>query len=427
MKPYLLALLLAAILTLPSVARADEPTAQPQAAPTTQPQHVPTTQPARRVKVPDVTAEQFAKMTPQQKVLVLRQAEVAMAAAAIGKDFAAAEEAARKLVELMPEQANFHYALAGMLALQHKDEAALDALADAVGHGLSDAYQVLHSKAFEPYVGNERFKNLVVKMRAADKEAADKAYEKPGAAQAGVKVVEGDPQDGLRWRLYVSAKADKEHPQKLAIWLHPAGASSNAQVEHLLVPLLTGRGFCLLMPTAMNWANWTTQDAQRLQAVSVPDAAKTEGVDAAKPMLIGFSAGGQLALQLYRNAPGNYGGLVLDAAYPLAGIQRGANGQNRVSIFLPPANDAVRSCPVFSLVGERDNGLLIWTEAEDRWRKQGVPLTLIVVKGAAHEWLFGDSQRARLADWLDQVAAGKMPGVPTTQPANTPPGEGEIY
>ena len=50
---------------------------------------------------------------------------------------------------------------------------------------------------------------------------------------------------------------------------------------------------------------------------SLPDAGHVAGIDPRKPILLGFSAGGQAALILWSSKPARLGGLIVDAAYPI--------------------------------------------------------------------------------------------------------------
>ena len=77
-----------------------------------------------------------------------------------------------------------------------------------------------------------------------------------------------------------------------------------------------------------------------------------------------------------------------------------------------PAGDALKSVPMFVLVGEEDGGSSVWKQVEADWRKAGVPLTIDYVAGGKHEWLLREKQAEALVKWLEDVAAGKLPGAP---------------
>jgi hypothetical protein len=114
----------------------------------------------------------------------------------------------------------------------------------------------------------------------------------------------------------------------------------------------------------------------------------------------------------YGRHPEGYGGLVLDAAYP---VDRDAYEAGKLAATKPPADDAVKK--VFVLVGDQDGGLRIWDMAEADWRKAGVPLTIDRVAGGRHEWLATGDHLRKLLAWLGDVAAGKRPTDVPSAPA----------
>ena len=198
----------------------------------------------------------------------------------------------------------------------------------------------------------------------------------------------------------------------------------NKTVEALSAELAK-RGFALLVLTAKDWSGWSTADADKLMTKTLPDVAKVEGVDVDRPVLLGYSAGGQIALILWSKSPEKFGGLVLDAAYPVVADPKGTG---RFAVMNPPRVPSVQDCPFFVLVGEKDQAVGVWVAAEDPYRKAGVPLTINYVSGMGHTWLFGGAQRDKLYKWLEELAAGKKPGAAsapdssaTSQPATSQP------
>jgi hypothetical protein len=125
-----------------------------------------------------------------------------------------------------------------------------------------------------------------------------------------------------------------------------------------------------------------------------------------------------MALILWAAKPGDFAGLVLDAAYP---VLPDPAGTGRLGVLNPPRGEAVRSCPLFVLVGGDDGGTKVWTQIEDGYRRAGVPLTIHIVPGQKHAWLFGGAQRDKLYAWLAQVAAGQAPGAAASQPEDSRP------
>ena len=79
---------------------------------------------------------------------------------------------------------------------------------------------------------------------------------------------------------------------------------------------------------------------------------------------------------------------------------------NRWNCLLDPA---VKDVPLLVLVGEKDGGSRIWKKVQQTWKDAGVPLTVLYIPNAGHQWLLGKAQLPELETWLDQLKAGKTP------------------
>ncbi len=229
------------------------------------------------------------------------------------------------------------------------------------------------------------------------------------------RVIERSPDGGLPYRLTLGAEATAAEPHRLVVWLHPSGGFSYNAPAEALAPLFIRHGFALLVMTGKDFRGWTYDDARKLLGVTLPDAAKLPGVDARRPLLMGFSSGGQVALEFWLTKPDLYGGLILDAAYPVE--ERGGEAV----VLAPPRGDAVETVPIFVLVGEKDALLPVWKEAEKPWREAGVPLTIRVVPGKGHEWLFGEAEVAALEEWLGALPGGAGGGAQAVAPPQEEP------
>ena len=196
---------------------------------------------------------------------------------------------------------------------------------------------------------------------------------------------DGRPAEGLAWRLHLPAAATATSPAPLIVWLHPAGGRSfNAEVE-ALVPVMARAGFALLVPVDKDYALWTGEDALRLLRGTLPDLARVPEVNAARPILFGFSGGGQLALELFHALPHTFAGLILDAAYPVVEEADGARPRAE------PPGAAARGARVFAAVGADDPVATVWDTLAAGWRERGIDLTMVRVPGRGHEWLFGET------------------------------------
>jgi len=221
------------------------------------------------------------------------------------------------------------------------------------------------------------------------------------------RIIQGSPDGGLPYRLTMAADATEARASKVVVWLHPSGGPFIRKVEELAPLFLQHRLALLVITEKESFKGWTREDAIRLFGVTLPEVSGIKGIDATRPILMGFSAGGQLALKLWHIRPADFGGFILDAAYP---TETHENGDQ--TPLDPPAADGVTSVPLFVLVGAKDEGSVLWRKTARSWRKAGVPLTIRYVRGKRHEWLFGESEVAALDRWLADVtgrAAGSTP------------------
>ncbi len=322
------------------------------------------------------------------------------------KDYEAAVGVCRRMAALAPKRTDPPYNLACAHARLGQPDEAFAALEGAVERGWADAAHMEQDPDLAALRDDPRWKTLLAKTRA---NRAAAPYDE-GEAITGVRTLDRMPEEGLRYRLRMSPEATAGRPARLVLWMHPAGGSMNRTVE-AMSPQVIEAGYALLVPTQKSFIGWTGADAAQLLKGSLKDAARVEGIDTGRPVLLGYSAGGQMALELYYDDPGAFAGLVLDAAYP---VRLGG----RPTLVPPPKDEAIKAVPVYALVGTRDGGARIWNEAETVWREAGVPLTVEYVEGKPHTWLFGKAQRERLVAWLKAVAAGETPsGTVGTSPA----------
>ncbi|MFP4141622.1 MAG: TPR end-of-group domain-containing protein [Phycisphaerae bacterium] len=306
------------------------------------------------------------------------------------------------LVELQPRSANYRYNLACCHAHLKDPNAALDALAKSIELGYDNVDHMKADKDLAPLRKTDRWDALVKK--------ASESIERTMTKDGDEVVVTGKAGGGLHYRVRLSRKASKQRPHRLVVWLHPSGGSGNKAAEKL-TELFHKQGYALMVFTKKDFRGWSEASFNR--AIRTVNALKDiPQLDPNRPMLMGYSAGGQIALKAWASKPGYFSGLILDAAYP---IDTAAYAQGRIRA-LPVRNKPhlLKACPLFVLVGDEDNGSKLWKKVEDPWEKAGVPLEIHYVKGGRHEWLFGGKQTKALAKWLSRVRKVKAP---TTQPA----------
>ncbi|MCE9638298.1 MAG: hypothetical protein K8T90_21565 [Planctomycetes bacterium] len=332
------------------------------------------------------------------------------------KKYAEAAEKCRAEIALVPTAASAHYNLACALARLGKTDDALAALKKSAELGFDDAAHAKEDADLASIRDAKGFAAILEICTANEAKAAVGTYD-PGFDMPGLKSVEGTPEGGLRWRMYLSKTADAEHPQRLIVWLHPSGGSMNGTVAQLAAKW-SEDGFAVLLPTQKRWSGWSEGDVRKLLETTIPDAAKTPGVDAKRPVLAGFSAGGQVALSLWREDASRFGGLLVDAAYPID-MEKYAQGTS--TAFALPKGEAVKSVPIYVLVGDKDGGTRLWTQVEADWIAAGVPLHVRTIADGRHEWLLRADEEPAVRAWLRDVAAGKTPGAATSPTAPAAP------
>ena len=321
------------------------------------------------------------------------------------RDYAKAAGLCRRMIAIAPNHPNPQYNLACALARLGRKDEALAALEASVAKGFLPADHVKQDEDLASLRTDARFAACLDKARANERKVG--MFE-AGSAIPGVRTHEGAPEGGLRYRLRMSPIATAEKPNRLIIWLHPAGGSANRIVEPLS-RRFTKLGFALLVPTQKDWRAWSGADLEKLFEKTLPAVAATPGIDATRPILMGYSAGGQAALMAWHPKPEQFGGLVLDAAYPVRPKPGGFD-------VLPlPSGEGVKRTPLFVLVGGQDGGSRVWKQVEPKWREAGVPLTIHTIPGKGHTWLFGPKQLDALCKWLGRIAKGQVPGAPAPQ------------
>jgi len=309
--------------------------------------------------------------------------------------FDAALSTCQKIVELFPQIANPRISMASLQAkLGKKDDAwaSLDKAAE-LGFALPDT--LAQENNIASLNEGKRFTELIERIRANQIKAAPGIYEK-GAEIKGIKTVEAFPEGGLRYRIRMSESATEEKPNRLIVWLHPSGGSMNDTVE-AMAPMFAKHNFALMVLTQKQFAAWTPQEISALMNQTYNNAInRNPGIARNLPVLMGYSAGGNAALLLWSQNPTKFAGMILSAAVPLdVGMRK----------ELPtPSPEKAKDCPFFVLIGEKDGGTpAAWKDIETRWSKAGVPLTLKVVLGAGHTWLFGKTETDELDTWLGNL------------------------
>ncbi|HHH75743.1 MAG TPA: hypothetical protein ENL03_01805, partial [Phycisphaerae bacterium] len=310
-----------------------------------------------------------------------------------------AEATARALMKLQPKNENWPYVLAGALARQDKTDEAFANLEKAMDLGfLAESYRMSMNPHLDSLRSDKRYTTLhsLIRRRLP--------YEK-GAEIKGVKTVEANPKAGLRYRLRMSPKADKDNPQRLVIWLHPSGGGSMNDVAEKLAASFVKLGFALLLPTQKQFMVWTGEEINALMAGTLEHVGEIEGIDVKRPVLMGFSAGGQIALMHYIDHPETVGGLILHGAFPVVPKGSGAGKWKPMEL---PKDEAIKTVPILTIYGSREGGAKLWKAAAPKWRAASVPLTEHVVQDGGHCFYFAGKPGGVVAGWLEAVGKGEV-------------------
>ncbi len=131
----------------------------------------------------------------------------------------------------------------------------------------------------------------------------------------GARVVERIPSAGMRYRLYIAASASAENPARLLVWLHPSGGSMTTACSRDAGPDLLAHGWALMIVPPKRYEGGD-QDGLNRRLGCVAAAYQDQAIERRQPVPLTFSAGGQLAPEIWFQQPDYWSALVLDAAYP---------------------------------------------------------------------------------------------------------------
>jgi regulator of sirC expression with transglutaminase-like and TPR domain/pimeloyl-ACP methyl ester carboxylesterase len=363
---------------------------------------------ARSRKIP------LSALSPQEKVAKAQQDYGLMSQQMQSKDWSDALTTSDELMKLAPKNGDIAYNRACVLARLGKKKEALEALNASIDKGFTDYNHIRIDDDLQSLRDDPDFTRLVDKAKKVDNDYSRFPAETTADIPEVKTIEDSAGPDGMPYRIRMSKDASAEHPDRLVIWFHPSGASMDNIVE-ALSPKLAKHHLALLVFPQKSFLYWTPTDVDHVNK-TLEAVGKIPGVNSKQPLAVGFSAGGQMMLQLYNNKPSDFGGLVLDSAYPIA-MTDATHGK----LMIPPADAAVKKTPILAIVGGADQNGKLWIGAESAWKDAGVPLTLVVVPDGAHQWLFDNPERQKmLIDWLADVNAGKLPGAATTEPATQP-------
>ena len=217
-------------------------------------------------------------------------------------------------------------------------------------------------------------------------------------ALAGQPIEEKVPGQGS-YKLYLPG-GPKARKAPLVVWLHPAGAEANELVIKWW-PDLHDLGYALMLPKSENARFWRFEEEKKLLAY-VDHAAAKHKVNAKRVVLLGYSAGGQMAFFMGMKRAERLAGIVTMSAVPVKGM-------HDLSTALPP-KQFKESLAYFMVLGEQEEaGVRIAKRAQLELLADGFSALLHVVKDAGHA--FHASEKGAVLEWLGEVAEGKRPAI----------------
>ncbi len=313
------------------------------------------------------------------------------------KDYAAAAEACEQAAKLPLSgqlRSGFLYNHACALARLGRTDAAMAKLTEAVESGWANLAHLEKDPDLAPLRKLDAYRKIVQTL----------STDAGPTVQAGKDrtVITGRAGRGFAYRVLLGPDASAESPHRLVVWLHPSGSLAN-HAPARMAKTLWKHGLGLIVFEGKSAVGWTGQDIQRI-GPTLEAAAQADRIDGRRPLLLGYSAGGQAGLVLWRRDPGAWGGLILDAAYPL---DMDAYAAGKVKMLSLPDQKDFSPAPVFVLVGDKDGGARLWKEAQAQWTDRIPHFTVHYVPNGRHAWLFGKDQVRQLDAWLGKVLADK--------------------
>jgi len=185
----------------------------------------------------------------------------------------------------------------------------------------------------------------------------------------------------------------------LVIWLHPAGGEGHELILKWW-PALKKQGYALMLPKSVDPKSWRTNEDKSLLAY-IHHAVKHHRIDTKKVVLLGFSAGGQMAFYMGMQHAERLAGIVTMSAVPIKTMRD-------LSTPLPDPKFK-DSLAYLMILGERENEMAhrISKRAQMEFLANGFSAVVRVVEKGGHE--FHDSEKGRVMTWLQEVAQGKRP------------------
>lgn len=274
----------------------------------------------------------------------------------------------RTLVSLAPHNFRARYNLACALALAGDLDESLTELEAAVEAGYDESAHMAEDADLRALHDKPRFTALLARANQIALE---------GIAIPNARTVNRDDLP-----LKVRLRLPPEGKPRLAVWMHPTGSTSNADIERL-APVFFAHGLALVVTKQLVTRAWTPEEFDSLINESLP--ALEDLVDLEKPVLVGFSAGGQMALTAWAYQPQRFRGVIAVATAPT------------LDMAVLPTTPAT---PVIIFNGTLDPANTGWPERLPTWQSGGRRVAKKNIEGVGHEFLLDEALLTEGLNWL---------------------------
>ncbi len=226
------------------------------------------------------------------------------------------------------------------------------------------------------------------------------AYPTNSITNSSVRIIEGNAESdgGHKYRLHIFAKATDKKPQRLIVWLHGRAKESGNKYVKPMAKDFIKKGFALMVFEKDSYLKWNQK-----KLLKTLDAVKNiPGLSTEKPIMLCYSLGGQTAIKMWWKDPGQFGGLILNSAYPL---NYKAYYKDKISkLGKIPKQNSVKEVPILAIVGTEDEGKIVWEEAEKEYPKHGIDITVHYVPGKGHKFMLNETNVfKKVLNWLDKL------------------------
>jgi len=207
------------------------------------------------------------------------------------------------------------------------------------------------------------------------------------------------PRNERTYKLFAPPGAEKKKNLPLVVYLHPSGGPMLTEFQRDYLPVLTKRGCVVAVPLSKDKRQWAVRSDTYIRSV-ITDVGARYSIDAKRIVLLGISAGGQVALFLADRTPKQFRAVVVVSTNPV--VIRGGKG-----VWFYPDRRTLKKCSYF-VVCHITHGasLKFWRQVRAKLAPAGASISIIPVLGKPAHYQPPPKQ---LRLWLGAVLSGKQP------------------